>query len=181
MLVALLVQLALGLVYARVGRDRIRADGPSAPPAILLVLANAAIITVPIALYFYVVHPAWTAHYLVDPAKVPGLAVVPLVVCHGLVVIGGWYLGAALVRADRARTHLYGTIGVAVAAAVAVAALFPRLVAASSYQAYQDGVVGRLMSVELGWAILVSSVATAAAAVYVAIELSRDSRRVRSR
>ena len=52
MLVALWVQLALGLLFARAGRDRIKADGPSAPPAVLLVLANAAIITLPVALYF---------------------------------------------------------------------------------------------------------------------------------
>ena len=181
MLVALFVQLALGLVFARAGRDRIKADGPSAAPAVLLVLTNAAVITVPVALYFYGVQPAWTWHYLVDPAKVPGLAIVPLVVAHGLVVVGGWYLGASLIRADRARVLLYAIAGAATAALVAAAILFPRLTAASSYRGYQAGVAVRLMSVELGWAILVASLATAVAGGYVVIELSRDSRRVRSR
>jgi hypothetical protein len=181
MLVALWVQLALGLLFARAGRDRIKADGPSAPPAVLLVLANAAIITLPVALYFYGVQPAWTWHYLVDPAKVPGLAIIPLVVVHGLVVVGGWYLGAALVRADKGRVHLYALGAAALAAVISVAALFPRLTAASSYRGYAAGVVARPMSVELGWAILVAAVATAAAGAYVVVELSRDSRRVRAR
>jgi len=37
------------------------------------------------------------------------------------------------------------------------------------------------MSVELGWALLVSVAASAAAVTYVGIEMMRDSRRVRSR
>ena len=89
MLIAIFAELALGLAFAVAGRDRVRADGPSTSPAILLVLAHAGIITAPIALYFYVAHPAWTWHYLADPAKVPGLAILPLVIGHGLVVVGG--------------------------------------------------------------------------------------------
>lgn len=181
MLVAVLVQLALGLAFAVAGRERLRADGPSSSPAILLVLANAGIIALPIALYFYLAQPAWTWHYLADPAKVPGLAILPLVIGHGLVVVGGWYLGGALVRADRGRALLYGLGATVVAAAVAVGVLFPRLVTASTYAGYKAGASGRLMAVDLGWAILVSSAATAIAGAYVFIELSRDSRRVRAR
>ncbi len=181
MLIAIVAALALGLAYAFAGRDRIRADGPSSSPAILLVLAHAGIITVPIALYFHVAHPAWTWHYLVDPAKIPGLAVLPLVIGHGLVVVGGWYLGAALVRTDRQRILLYALGATVAAAAIAVGVLFPRLIAATSYLGYRGGVHGQLMRVDLGWAILVSSVATATAGAYVFIELSRDSRRVRAR
>lgn len=181
MLIALLAQLALGLAFAIAGRDRIRADGPSTSPAILLVLAHAAIITAPIALYFYVIQPAWTWHYLADPAKVPGLAILPLVISHGLVVVGGWYLGSTLVRADRQRVLFYGLGGTVAAAALAVPLLFPRLIAATTYAGYHRGARGQLMSVEVGWAILVAAVATAIAGGYVFIELSRDSRRVRSR
>lgn len=181
MLIAVLAQLALGLAFAVAGRDRLRADGPSSSPAILLVLAHAGILTVPIAFYFYVVHPDWTWHYLVDPVKVPGLAIVPLVVAHGLVVVGGWYLGALLVRTDRARALLYALAGAAGATAIAFGVLAPRLLAATTYAGYRGGAVGRLMAVELGWAILVSALATAGAGAYVFIELARDSRRVRAR
>ncbi|MEZ4404059.1 MAG: hypothetical protein R3B06_28820 [Kofleriaceae bacterium] len=181
MLVAALVQFTLGLAFALVARDRIRADGRSAPPAILLVLAHAAVITLPVALYFYVVHPAWTWHYLVDPARVPTLAVVPMTVLHGLVVVGGWYLGAALERRDRHRALRYAVGAGALAAVVAAALLFPRLTTASTYRGYHAGAVGKLMSVELGWAILVAALATIVAGGYVAFELARDSRRVRTR
>ena len=118
----------------------------------------------------------------ISPAtKVPALAIIPLVVAHALVVVGGWYLGAALVRADKGRVLLYALGAAALGAVISVATLFPRLTAASSYRGYAAGVVARLMSVELGWAILVSAVATAAAGGYVVFELSRDSRRVRAR
>lgn len=181
MLVAILVELGLALAFALVARDRIRADGPSAPPAFLLVAAHAAVVTLPVAFYFYAVQPAWTWHYLIDPAKVPALAILPLVVAHGLVVVGGWYLGAHLVRSERRRLHLYllGAVGLAVVVAVAI--LFPRLTAASTYRGYQVGAIGRPMSVELGWAVLVATVATIAAAAYVGFELARDGRRVRAR
>jgi hypothetical protein len=180
-LIAILAQLALGLAFALGARDRLRADGPSSSPAILLVLAHAGILTVPVALYFYVVQPAWTWHYLIDPSKVPSLAVLPLVIAHGLVVVGGWYLGAALVRADRGRLLLYGLAGTVVAAAVAFGLLVPRLLTATTYDGFQRGAVGRIMAVELGWAILVSALATAGAGAYVFIELTRDGRRVRAR
>jgi hypothetical protein len=180
-LVAIWSQFAIGLAFALVAQDRIRADGPSTPPAILLVLSYAGIIVAPVALYFYAVHPAWTWHYAVNPAQVPTLAIVPLVVAHALVVVGGWYLGAMLVRRDRRRTHRYGIAAAGLLTLLAIAALFPRLLAATSYRGYQAGVVGRLMNVELGWAILVSGLATAAASGYVLFELARDSRRVRSR
>lgn len=181
MLVAILVELAVALAFALAARDRIRADGPTAAPAFPLVAAHAGVVTAPIALYFYVVQPAWTWHYLVDPASVPALAVVPLVVGHALVVIGGWYAGAWLVRADRGRLHLYLVFGLGLIAVTAIALLFPRLTAASSYRDYQAGIIGRPMSVELGWAVLVATAATVAAAAYVGFELARDGRRVRAR
>jgi hypothetical protein len=180
-LIALLAQLAVGLAFALAARDRLRADGPSSSPAILLVLIYAGLITLPIAFYFYLAHAAWTWHYLVDPAKVPGLAVLPLVIGHGLVVVGGWYLGAILLRSETKHMLLYVLGGVIAATAVAIGVLVPRLLAATTYASYKAGVMGRLMSVELGWAVLVSVAATAVAGGYVFVELARDSRRVRAR
>ncbi len=181
MLLAVFLQLATGLAFAFAGRDRIRADGPSAPPAFLLVLLHVGLVTAPVTLYFYAAHAAWAWLYLVDPVRVPGLAVVPLVVVHGLVVVGGWYLGGWLVRGERGNALLYPLLGVMAAFLVGAVVALPRLSSATSYAGHLAGQRGDLMSVELGWALLVSFAASAAAAAYVIVELLRDSRRVRAR
>lgn len=181
MLLALFLHLALGLGFAFAGRDRIRADGPFAPPAFLLVLIHVGLVTAPVTLYFYAAHADWSWLYVVDPARVPGLAIVPLVVAHALVLVGGWYAGAWLVRTDRKRVLLYVILGVAIAFLIGFVIALGRLTTATTYAGYLAGTSGGLMSVELGWALLVSFAASAAAATYVFIELLRDSRRVRAR
>jgi hypothetical protein len=180
-LLAILLQLATGLGFAFAGRDRIRADGPFAPPAFTLVLINVGLVTAPVTLYFYAAHADWSWLYLVDPERVPGLALVPLVVGHALVVVGGWYLGGWLVRTDRQRVLLYTLLGVVVVFLIAMVIAVPRLSTATTYAGYIAGASGGLMGVELGWALLVSFAASASAAGYVFVELMRDSRRVRAR
>jgi hypothetical protein len=181
MLLALLLQLALGLGFAFAGRDRIRADGPFAPPAFLLVLIHVGLVTAPVTLYFYAAHADWSWLYLVDPERVPGLAIVPLVVGHALILVGGWYLGSWLVRTDRKRILLYGILGVSAVFLLGFILSLGRLTTATTYAGYLAGAEGGLLGVELGWALLVSFAASAAAATYVFIELLRDSRRVRAR
>jgi hypothetical protein len=181
LLLAVFLQLATGLAFALAGRDRIRADGPFAPPAFLLVLIHVGLVTAPVTLYFYAIHADWSWLYAVDPAEVPGLAIVPLVVGHALVIVGGWYLGAWLVRTDRQRILWYALGGSVAVFLIAFALAWGRLSTATSYAGYLAGAHGGLMSVELGWALLVSVAATAAAAAYVVIEMMRDSRRVRAR
>ncbi len=97
--VVALVNLLFGIGFALVARDRIRADGPFAAPAFQLVLLHAATIVAPVALYFYAVHPAWSWLYWFDPRKLSGVAVLPLMVGHATLVIGGWYGAAMLLRA----------------------------------------------------------------------------------
>lgn len=181
MLLAIFLQLATGLGFAWAGRERIRADGPFAPPAFLLVLIHVGLVTAPVTLYFYAAHADWAWLYLVDPDNVPGLAIVPLVVIHALVIVGGWYLGAWLIRTDRKRILLYAILGVSVVFLLGFVLALGRLTTATTYAGYLAGASGGLMSVELGWALLVSFAASASAAAYVFIELMRDSRRVRAR
>jgi hypothetical protein len=181
LLLAVFLQLATGLAFALAGRDRIRADGPFAPPAFLLVLIHVGLVTAPVTLYFYAAHADWSWLYAVDPDDVPGLAIVPLVVGHALVIVGGWYLGAWLVRTDRLNILWYALGGSVAVFLVFFLLTFGRLSTATSYAGYLAGAHGGLMSVELGWALLVSVAASASAAGYVVIEMMRDSRRVRAR
>src|SRR6185503_1719117 len=93
--VVALVNLLFGIGFALVARDRIKADGPFAAPAFQLVALHAAAVVAPIALYFYAVHPAWSWMYWINPRRLAGVAVLPLMVGHAGIVIGGWY-GAGL-------------------------------------------------------------------------------------
>ena len=178
---ALLFHLALGLAFALVARDRLRVDGTYATPAFSVALAHVGLVVVPLGLYFYLVQPDWTWLYWIDPAGIPKLAAVPLVAAHAGLVIGGWHLGAKLVRRDRTRLAVWLAVGLTVALVVGAALALPRLASAATYAGYHHGDRRGLMSVELGWAVLVSVLATAITAGYTAFELSRDSRRARSR
>ncbi len=179
--IAVVVHLAVGLGCALCARDRVRVDGPFAAPAFYLVLMHAAGVVAPIALYFYAVHPAWSWMYLVDPATVPGLAILPLVVGHAAIVLGGYYLGAWLIRADRKKVLAYGVGVLGLVALVSVLMSRGRLGISTSYGGYVAGRGRELMEVELGWALLVSLMASAGSITYVLFELTRDGRRVRSR
>jgi len=181
MLLVAIANVALGLALALLARDRIRADGPFNGPAFLLVLLHAAGVVAPVALYFYSVHPAWSWHYLVDPAKVPGLALFPLVIAHGALVIGGWYGGATLLRNDRGRIGLYILGGLGAVLLVLLLVLSRRLGTSATYADFKAGHGAGLLDVELGYALIVSLMATFGSAGYVAAEIVRDGRRVRAR
>jgi hypothetical protein len=178
---ACLFHLGLGLAFALAARGRIRVDGAYASPAFSVSLAHVGLVVAPLGVYFYLAQPAWTWLYWLDPARIPRLAAVPLVAAHAGLVIAGWHLGAQLVRRDRTRLAVWIAIGIGVALVVAAALALPRLATAASYAGYHRGERRGLMSVELGWAVLVSLLATAITAGYTAFELSRDSRRARSR
>jgi hypothetical protein len=183
-LVVTIFNLLSGLGFAWLARDRIRADGPFAPPAFLYVVLHAGMLVAPIALYFYLVHPEWAWMYVVDPNKLSGLAVLPVVVGHAALVGGGWYLGAFLIRTDRKKPLLYAIGGVALLFLVMIAVTWTRLShAAASTAAFDLGSGGRvgLFDVELGYAVVVALLAIAGSAVYTSLGLMRDRRRVRAR
>ena len=178
---AALLHVGLGLAFALAARGRIRADGAYASPAFAVALAQVGLVVAPLGFYFYLVQPAWTWMYWIDPDRVPMLAAVPLVAAHAGLVLGGWHLGAQLVRRDRQRLAVWILTGLGVALIVGAAIALPRLFTAATYAGYHRGQRRGLMSVELGWAVLVSWLAVAVTAGYTAFELARDSRRARTR
>ena len=175
------MNLLFGVGFALVARDRIRADGPFAAPAFQLVLLHAATVVVPIALYFYAVHPAWSWLYWFDPRKLSGAAVLPLMVGHATLVIGGWYVASLLLRAGYQGALLYGAGAIALVLVILVAVSVDRLSTAADYPGWQAKKGVSLFAVQLGWAFAVSLLALFGSAIYIAIELSRDGRRVRAR
>jgi hypothetical protein len=159
----------------------VRADGPFAAPAFPLVVIFIAIVLTPIALYLYLAHPDWSWMYLIDPADVPGLAIVPLLVLHGGFVVVGWYVGARLIRTSRDRVALYALAGAALVVVLLVLIAWGRIGRYSSYDDFHAGRSLKILEVKLGYVLVGLALGIAAAAAYVCLELSRDSRRVRTR
>ncbi len=164
-----------------IARDRIRADGPFSAPAFHLVLLHAAAVVAPVALYFYAVHPAWAWMYWLNPEKLSGVAVLPLMVGHAALVIGGWYGAGVLLRRGYQGALLYVVGAIALMLLVLVVAGINRLGTAADYLGWQTQTGTSLFNVQLGWAFVVSLLALFGSAIYIAIELGRDGRRVRSR
>ena len=158
-----------------------RADGPFAAPAFLLILSFVGVVLLPVGLYLYVAHPDWTWMYLVDPEDVPALALVPILVLHGGAVIGGWYLGAYLIRRDKQRLLLYLLGGGAAILLLAGLILRERLLSYGTLADWERGTALDLMDVKLGYVLIALVLGMGAAAGFVAFELLRDSRRVRAR
>jgi hypothetical protein len=164
-----------------IARDRIRADGPFAAPAFTLVALHAAVVVAPVALYFYAVHPAWAWMYYFDPQKLSGVAIVPLMVGHGVLVIGGWYFASLLIRRGYQGALFYVAGAIGLTLLVLVVGGIQRLSTAADYVGYEANQGVSLFNVKLGWAFVVSLMVLFASAIYIAIELGRDGRRVRSR
>lgn len=177
--VVALLNLLFGIGFALVARDRVRADGPFAAPAFPLVMLHATAVVAPIALYFYAVHPAWSWMYWLDPNKLAGVAVLPLMVGHAGLVVGGWYIAAIAIRRGFQNAVLYAGGATAVALLVLFVAGSERLFTAADYLGWQHKRVTSLFNVQLGWAFVVSLLALFGSAIYTAIELGRDGRRVR--
>lgn len=179
--VVALVNLLFGIGFALVARDRIRADGPFAAPAFPLVALHAATVVAPIALYFYAVHPAWAWMYWVNPSKLGGVAVLPLMVGHAALVFGGWYVAALLIRKGLQGALFYAGGALALALLILIVGGISRISTAADYPGWQAHKGTSLFNVQLGWAFMVSLLALFGSAIYIAIELGRDGRRVRSR
>jgi hypothetical protein len=143
---------------------------------------HAGAVVAPIALYFYAVHPAWAWMYWVDPAKLASVFVLPLMVGHAGLVIGAWYLAALLIRKGLQGALVYVAGALALTLLVVLISGLNRLGTASDYPGFVDQHAGvSLFSVRLGWAFVVSLLAMFGSAIYIAIELGRDGRRVRAR
>jgi hypothetical protein len=180
-LVIALINVLFGLGFALVARERVRVDGPFSSPAFPLVALHAGVIVAPICLYFYAVHPAWSWMYWVPPHKVSAAAGLPLMVAHSALVIGSWYIGGMLLRRGMLRVLKYGLGVVAVLVLALVIIWRARLATAADYIGFVAGKGTSMFNVVLGWALVVSLLAMIVSAGYVAVELIRDSRRVKTR
>lgn len=136
---------------------------------------------VPLVIYMYTAHPAWSWLYLVDPASIPGVTIVALLVLHAGAIFGAWYLSAWLIQTRRSAAVMYGALASGVAALGLAIVCAGRLTAYGSYQAYAAGTTTPLMETKLGYVLIAVIAGMATAYGLVAFELLRDSRRLRNR
>ncbi|MCG8422191.1 MAG: hypothetical protein MJE77_30075 [Proteobacteria bacterium] len=177
----LLVNFCLGLLFVHCARDRIHVDGTVPMPAFLLVLMFVGAVQLPMAVYLYWVHPAWSWLYLVDPNRVPDLIVAVVILVQCGVLIAAWYVGAHLVQIGRERLIPY-LIGASTVLLLALVIWFGgRLIRYGTYQDYQGGAASGLLEVKLGYVLIALVLGVGAAAGFVAVELGRNSRLVRAR
>ncbi len=142
---------------------------------------HASAVIAPIALYFYAVHPAWSWMYFFDPQKLAGVVVLPLMVGHAGLVIGAWYAASLLIRKGLGGALVYVAGAIALTLLVVIVGGVGRLGTAADFPGYQEHHGVSLFAVRLGWALVISLLAMFGSAVYIAIELGRDSRRVQAR
>jgi hypothetical protein len=159
----------------------VKADGPWSQPAISLVLLFLGIVVAPGTLYFYLVHPGWAWLYLVDPARMPRVAVIPVLAAHAGALVGGYYLAARLVRTGQELPLRIGLASAVAVLALAALLLRNRLFRYGTYEQFKVGRALPLMEVKLGYVLIAVCVGAAAAASVVAIELVRDGRRAAAR
>lgn len=119
--------------------------------------------------------------YFFDPQKLAGVVVLPLMVGHAGLVIGAWYGASILIRKGLGGALAYLAGAVALTLLVLIVGGIGRLSTAADYPGYEAHRGVSLFAVRLGWAFVISLLAMFGSAVYIAIELGRDSRRVQAR
>ncbi|WP_428264363.1 hypothetical protein [Haliangium sp.] len=158
-----------------------RAHGAFAPPAFTLVLMFAVVVMLPVSAYLYWMHSAWSWLYLIDPAGVPGVMAVPVVVAVVGALVGSWLVAALLLRADRERTLWGAMAGVGLTLVISTAALSGRIGAYGSFEVFRAGEAVGLLEVKLGYVLITLFLGVGAAAAFVSLELRRDGRQARLR
>jgi hypothetical protein len=176
----LILSVFVGLVFAACARVQFSNGTSPWGREIIAVLSFEAIIVWPVALYFYVVHPAWSWMYFVDPARLPWGVSVLVMLGDVATLVGGYLGGWALLRARRERL-LYAALAlVGVVLVIFLIVGRGRIAHAGSYDEYHAGHALALGEGKLGWALAATSTGVAIAIVLVGLTLWEQGKRSRS-
>src|SRR6185503_17402698 len=148
----LILSVFIGLVFSACARVQFAGGGTPWGRELAAVLSFEGIIVWPVALYFYLVHPAWSWMYLIDPARLPWGIVVLVLLAYVATLLAGYLGGWALVRVGKEKI------------------LFAALHAGHAL-ALGEG--------KLGWALAAASTGVAIAVVLVGFTLWEQGKRSR--
>ncbi len=174
----MLINLTLGLVFSAFAKDRLASDGPLSSPIFAFVGTFTGVVFVPMALYFLLVHPAWSFLYVIDPTTLPTFSFLPIVLIQAGCIFLGWFVGSQLVS----RSHPVWIWRVVAGFALAITVLLwvwrTRLYAYGEYGVFHAGSSLSLFQVKLGYAAVILITAFGVGAGITCYELKRDSLRV---
>jgi hypothetical protein len=170
----------IGLVFAACARTQFVGGGSPWGRELMAVLSFEAIIIWPVAIYFYVVHPAWSWMYFVDPARLPPGVSLLVLIAYVATLLGGYLLGWALLRARRDRAVYAALAALGLGLAVFLVACRGRLSHAGTFAEYHAGQALTVGEGKLGWALAATSTGVAIAIVLVGFTLWEEGKRSRS-
>lgn len=176
----LIFSVFVGLVFAACARVQFANGASPWGRELAAVLSFEAIIVWPVALYFYLVHPAWSWMYFVDPARLPGIVVVLVLLAYVVALLGGYLGGWALVRARKEKVLFAALAGLGVALVVFLIVCRGRVAHSGTYDEYHAGHALALGEGKLGWALAATATGVAIAVVLVGFTLWEQGKRSRS-
>ena len=146
----------------------------------MAVLSFEAIVFWPCALYFCLVYPDWSWMYLVDPHRLPPGSSFLVLLADVATLLAGYLAGWAILR-TRKLNILYVALGVVSAAVlVFVIACHVRLGTHGTFAEFHGGRAMPMSETKLVWAMVVTSLGIAAAAVLVGFALWEQGKRFRN-
>ena len=136
-----------------------------------------AIIVAPVALYFYFVHADWALFYRVDPARLPAIgALLVLLSCAASGAIG-YGAGWQLIRHRGVKSPYTACVVVVLVLLVVVLHESDRIGRDGTYASFQRGDAQSIFETRLAWGIVIALAGVVVAAALVVRALREESRR----
>jgi hypothetical protein len=176
----LIFSVFVGLVFAACARVQFANGGSPWGRELAAVLSFEAIIVWPVALYFFLVHPAWSWMYLIDPARLPWGVSVLVLLGYVATLLGGYLGGWALVRARKEKLLYAALAAVGLTLIIFLIAARKRIAHAGTFEEFHAGHALSVGEGKLGWALAATSTGVAIAIVLVGFTLWEQGKRSRS-
>ncbi|HXU70111.1 MAG TPA: hypothetical protein VN947_12330 [Polyangia bacterium] len=175
----LILSVFIGLVFSACARVQFAGGGTPWGRELAAVLSFEGIIVWPVALYFYLVHPAWSWMYLIDPARLPWGIVVLVLLAYVATLLAGYLGGWALVRVGKEKILFAALAVVGVGLIVFLIAARHRISHTGTFDEFHAGHALALGEGKLGWALAAASTGVAIAVVLVGFTLWEQGKRSR--
>lgn len=178
--IAFIFNFTLGMILAYAAKDRLSVHGPWSSPALQIVVLFLSVVVFPFAMYCHVVHGSWASLYVFDGAKMHVVLRIVFALIQSLGLLLGWALSAKLLNLLGNRKFIIATCCVAMFSLFLVTMFGDRVGKVGNYLDWQGARALPLWQVKLGYVLVLMALALAVGAIFTAMELHKDGRRVRS-
>jgi hypothetical protein len=170
----------LGLLFAGCARTQFAGGSPPWGRELAAVVLFECIILWPVAIYLYFVFPDWSWMYFVDPHRLPGGMVLLVLLAYLATLLGGYFIGWALLRSHRDKALLGALGGASLLIGLFALVFRARLLTVGTLREFNAGRALSVADTKLLWAMLVITPGVFAAVVVVAVALWEEGKRFRS-